>query len=111
LTTATRLAKSEFLCMIKDLVYSTRSYREQDIEKMMFFRWSRLSYPPYRDDVVFKCVNCFHTLHRGYPITKEQYEVEVNLRQGRTFMPPTFETRRKKIRHKVEELSYIVFKI
>lgn len=60
-------------------------------EKLMMFRHSKIvtSVGPVRDDMVFKCVSCFHTAHFGIPMTREDALTSINVRGGPTLMRPS----------------------
>ena len=54
----------------------------------MTFRHSDLvvHVTPVRDDVMYKCTNCFHTIHFGNPLTREEALEEIRLRGNSRFL-------------------------
>jgi len=80
----------------------------------MQFRESNLAgRNPVRNDIAYKCPNCFHTAHFGIPITSKQFAKELDLRQGVYLMthdvPFGVFSRedRKKILERLEALGYL----
>jgi len=67
---------------------------------------------PIRDDQTWKCSNCFHTAHFGVPITKQEYEEEFRLRNGRYLLTPTYrqdEKHRQDVLERLKQLGYLEF--
>ena len=102
-----------------ELIYSRSMDRVKKIpvycpfcNSEMKFRHSNIYFPPYRDDITFKCPKCFHTAHFGIPITKKVYESEYKLRQGNYFMRPTYnraERSKEIIKERLKDLGYLEF--
>lgn len=78
----------------------------------MMFRYSTISWPPLRDDQVWKCIKCFHTVHFGIPLTKKEYVREFALRGGRHLIRPSYrsdERNKKEVLERLRALGYMAF--
>lgn len=71
----------------------------------MQIRRSSLRPEPCADDVTLKCQSCWRTRTHGIPITRETYEAEMELRDGRTL--DLVEHGAASVRENLQELGYI----
>lgn len=82
-------------------------------ESLMYFRHSSIVYKvfPIRDDTTYKCIKCFHTIHFGNPMTREDALEEVRLRGGSKYLSrPTMrndERDNEIIKDRLRKLGYI----
>ena len=87
-------------------------YGKKDHNTIMNFRRSKISLAvPVRDDMFFKCPSCFHTVHFGIPLSREEAEKEIELRGNNPWiLSPTYrfdERDKKEILERLERLGYI----
>ena len=113
---------------LEDLIYrAIKRYREntgfdypicpqcflnRNLKVAMEFRHSNVVIGvPTRDDQVFKCVYCYHTLHHGIPITNKDALEEIDLRGGSSYlMRPTYrvdEREDEAVLKRLMDLGYI----
>jgi hypothetical protein len=63
-----------------------------------------------RDDIAYKCPNCFHTAHFGIPITGEEVRNEIDLRGSHQLLRPTaFKLDEdEEIKKRLRDLGYLL---
>lgn len=93
------------ICYLTDKLYIPMKFRRSHIAGGKGF--------PYRDDTAFKCVECYHTLHIGVPISKKTALKEIELRGGSPYLSsPSFrvdEREKEEIRKRLLHLGYFDF--
>lgn len=78
----------------------------------MEFRHSKIVVEvfPVRNDIGYKCTNCYHTCHFGIPMTQEDALKEIDLRGSPYLTRPTYRSDERDmeiVKERLRKLGYI----